>query len=69
MAKKEIKVLESSEHSFLIYNINDKEMYASEIARKVGEQQGTTQRRLMKLKTAGFIGIKEHPEKRKNIKH
>lgn len=68
MAKKEINVLESEEHSFLVYSINDKEMYASEIARSVNEQQGTTQRRLMKLRKAGFIGIKEHPEKKKNIK-
>jgi len=68
MAKKEINVLESSEHSFLIYILNDKEMYASEIAKLVKEQQGTIQRRLMKLRSAGFIKIKEHPEKTKNIK-
>ncbi len=68
MAKKEINVLESSEHSILIYIINNQEMYASEIARRVKEQQGTIQRRLMKLKTSGLIKIKKHPDKIKNIK-
>jgi predicted transcriptional regulator len=68
MAKKEINVLESSEHSLLIYIINNKEMYASEIARRVKEQQGTIQRRLMKLKNSDFIKIKKHPDKIKNIK-
>jgi len=68
MAKKEINVLESSEHSILIYIINNQKMYASEIARRVKEQQGTIQRRLMKLKTSGLIKIKKHPDKIKNIK-
>lgn len=68
MAKKEINVFDSAEHSLLIYVLNNKEMYASEIARLVKEKQGTTQRRLMKLESSGFIKIKEHPEKIKNIK-
>lgn len=68
MAKKEINVFDSIEHSLLIYVLNNKIMYASEIARLVKEKQGTTQRRLMKLESSGFVKIKEHPKKIKNIK-
>jgi len=68
MVMKEIPCFESPAHSTLIFVLNRNKMYASEIAKKVREQQGTIQRRLMKLKKEGFVNLEEHPKKLKNIK-
>jgi DNA-binding transcriptional ArsR family regulator len=62
-----IPILENPIYSRILFAINGKEVYASELVKKLNKTQATIQRQLTILKEEKFICVKEHPKKKKNI--
>jgi DNA-binding transcriptional ArsR family regulator len=65
--KKRVPVLNNEIYSKILFLINDGEIYASQISSALDKTQATTQRQLMVLEERGYVTLKEHPEKKKNI--
>jgi len=61
-------VIENPVYSELLFLINTRKLYASEIAKEVKKSQATTQRQLIHLIEEGYLKVENHPKKSKNIK-
>lgn len=66
--KKRVPILNNEIFSKILFIINKREIYASQIASELNKTQATTQRQLTFLVKENYLIIKEHPEKKKNIK-
>jgi len=66
--KKRLPILNNEIYSKILFLINDKEVYASQIASALGKTQATTQRQLVILAEKNYLNFKQHPEKKKNIR-
>lgn len=63
-----IPIIKNPVYSQLIFSINKREVYASQLQKELNKSQGTIQKHLIFLTKQKYLIMKEHPEKKKNIK-
>lgn len=63
-----IPVVENPVYSRLLFTINSREVYASQLTEEFKKSQGTIQKHLIYLAEQNYLIVKQHPEKKKNIK-